>query len=262
MQKYQDVVVKASGDVVPFATVTVQAFPSGTAATIYSDNGVTTQTNPITCDANGFFSFYADDGRYQLVISGTGITTKTVTDIILDDYISNLSFTPTNVLASWQGTANSYAQLAVQNKSSGTLASTDLALYADNTIADTSGFLDIGITSSGNADPVYSVAGQNDSYIFASARSGASKTGNLVLATDNTGTGNEVRMFTNGFTQAQTAYKFRLDSLGNIYQKPPATPPTLTVNGDMVFNLTSNTNLRISVRGSDGVTRVANITLA
>jgi hypothetical protein len=40
------------------------------------------------------------------------------------------------------------------------------------------------------------------------------------------------------------------------------TPPTLTVGGDMVFNLTSNTNLRISVRGTDGTTRVANITLA
>jgi hypothetical protein len=30
----------------------------------------------------------------------------------------------------------------------------------------------------------------------------------------------------------------------------------------MVFNLTSNTNLRISVRGTDGTTRTANITLA
>jgi hypothetical protein len=29
----------------------------------------------------------------------------------------------------------------------------------------------------------------------------------------------------------------------------------------MVFNLTSNTNLRISVRGSDGVTRTTNLTL-
>jgi hypothetical protein len=38
--------------------------------------------------------------------------------------------------------------------------------------------------------------------------------------------------------------------------------PSLTVNQDMVFTLTSNTNLRISVRGTDGTTRVANITLA
>lgn len=56
--------------------------------------------------------------------------------------------------------------------------------------------------------------------------------------------------------------KMRLDSSGNLITKPPATPPTLANNGDMTMNLTSNTNLRISVRGSDGVTRVANITLA
>lgn len=41
-----------------------------------------------------------------------------------------------------------------------------------------------------------------------------------------------------------------------------AAAPSLTVNRQMVFSLTSNTNLRISVRGDDGVTRVANLTLA
>ena len=38
--------------------------------------------------------------------------------------------------------------------------------------------------------------------------------------------------------------------------------PALATNNQMVFTLTSNTNLRISVRGSDGTTRTANITLA
>lgn len=56
--------------------------------------------------------------------------------------------------------------------------------------------------------------------------------------------------------------RLRIDASGNMISRPPATPPTLTTNGQMVMNLTSNTNLRISVRGSDGVTRVANITLA
>lgn len=54
----------------------------------------------------------------------------------------------------------------------------------------------------------------------------------------------------------------RIDSSGNLIQTAPTTPPTLSTNGTMVFNLTSNTNLRVSVRGSDGVTRVANLTLA
>jgi hypothetical protein len=63
-----------------------------------------------------------------------------------------------------------------------------------------------------------------------------------------------------------TAYtpteRARIDSSGNLIQSAPTTPPLLATNGQMVFNLTSNTNLRVSVRGSDGVTRTANITLS
>jgi len=52
------------------------------------------------------------------------------------------------------------------------------------------------------------------------------------------------------------------DPSGNIIITPTSTPPTLTVNGQIAINATSNTNLRFSYRGSDGVTRVANLTLA
>jgi hypothetical protein len=54
----------------------------------------------------------------------------------------------------------------------------------------------------------------------------------------------------------------RIDQFGNWIPTVPTTPPTLTTNGQLVMNLTSNTNLRISVRGTDGTTRVANITVA
>jgi hypothetical protein len=40
------------------------------------------------------------------------------------------------------------------------------------------------------------------------------------------------------------------------------TPATLATNGELTMTATSNTNLRFSYRGSDGTTRVANITLA
>jgi hypothetical protein len=53
-----------------------------------------------------------------------------------------------------------------------------------------------------------------------------------------------------------------IDSTGNVISNVNTTAPTLTTNQQMVFALTSNTNLRISVRGTDGTTRVANITLA
>ena len=53
-----------------------------------------------------------------------------------------------------------------------------------------------------------------------------------------------------------------IDLNGNPIFTPSATPATLTTNGQLTVNATSNTNLRFSYRGSDGTTRVANITLA
>ena len=55
---------------------------------------------------------------------------------------------------------------------------------------------------------------------------------------------------------------FKIDTNGNPIFIPSNTPATLTVNGQLTVNATSNTNLRFSYRGSDGTTRVANLTLA
>lgn len=57
--------------------------------------------------------------------------------------------------------------------------------------------------------------------------------------------------------------RFRIDAAGMpIWQPSSATPATLGTNGQITMTLTSNTNLRFSARGSDGTTRVANLTLA
>ena len=56
--------------------------------------------------------------------------------------------------------------------------------------------------------------------------------------------------------------RLTIDQSGNIILATPSTPPTLATNGQLTVNATSNTNLRFSYRGSDGTTRVANITLA
>jgi hypothetical protein len=53
-----------------------------------------------------------------------------------------------------------------------------------------------------------------------------------------------------------------VDPNGSWVLGAPASPPGLLNNGTITFNLTSNTNLRISARGSDGATRVANIPLS
>jgi hypothetical protein len=102
MQKYTDVVTSArSGAAIPSASVTVKTSPGGVTATIYSDDGVTTQANPLTTDSNGEFTFYAADGEYTLTVSGTGITSRTIGPVILhdpadsDDYMpsTDVSFT-------------------------------------------------------------------------------------------------------------------------------------------------------------------------
>ena len=85
MQKYQDVVLKPDGSVIQGASVLVQTYPAGVTATIYSDDGVTTQANPMTTDSLGSFGFYAAGGIYQLAISGSQIATKTITGITLGE---------------------------------------------------------------------------------------------------------------------------------------------------------------------------------
>lgn len=55
----------------------------------------------------------------------------------------------------------------------------------------------------------------------------------------------------------------RMDNVGMmIYSPGSVTPATLATNGQYTFTPTSNTNFRISYRGTDGTTRVNNITLA
>ena len=276
MQKYYNNVISSLGKPVQGASITVLSYPSNTTATIYSDNGITVATNPLTTDQWGQFSFYAADGRYSFSVTANGVVQYSFTDVILEDVTDGGSVGTfsalvigtgavlggaTNPITSNTSSANNYIQNYIYNKTAGASSSADFVAYGDNS-TDAHGWADIGFTSSAYADATYTVTGPNESYVFGSAPSGSGKTGNLVFSTDNTGTANAIQWYAGGFTQAKTAYKMQLDQLGNFYLKPQTSPPALTINGDMVFNMTSNTNLRISFRGSDGTTRVANITLA
>lgn len=95
MQKYQDVVLKPDGSVIQGASVLVQSYPGAVTSTIYSDDGVTTQANPMTTDSLGRFAFYAADGQYQLIVSGNSIATQTITDIALSSIETQGTWTPT-----------------------------------------------------------------------------------------------------------------------------------------------------------------------
>jgi len=93
MQKYHDSVLlqylsTGTPQIGSGLTVKVYKAGTGTLATIYSDNGITAidQTAaPVVTDINGNFAFYAADGRYDINISGSGLTTIVVSDIELED---------------------------------------------------------------------------------------------------------------------------------------------------------------------------------
>lgn len=75
----------ATGVHVGLATVTVYAAGTLNVSTIYDDtlNPPTSKGNPFTTDANGFFAFYAANGRYDVKVSGAVPTTYTLADVVL-----------------------------------------------------------------------------------------------------------------------------------------------------------------------------------
>jgi len=108
----------------------------------------------------------------------------------------------TNPLIGAIGSANNYVQAYIRNTDAGGSASADFVAYPDNG-SDVSGWLDAGITSSTYNDPNYTVTGRNEGYLFMSAPNGAGSSGNLVFATDSTGTFNDMVFQTGGFTGAK-----------------------------------------------------------
>jgi len=129
------------------------------------------------------------------VVAPDGVSNITVNDNI---YLGSTaeafstSATLTNPTLIVKKTANAYVQVAAQNGSAGTNASTDFIAYTNNG-DDNSGWIDMGITSSAFNDPSFTITGPGDGYIFVSgSSSGSTDQGNLVLATDNTGTQNKI----------------------------------------------------------------------
>jgi hypothetical protein len=84
MQRYYDTVTDQRGNALAGARVAVQS--GGSNVSIYSDNGVTQKTNPMTTDANGGFSFYAANGTYDLVVtSASGVVSSLPSRVRLFD---------------------------------------------------------------------------------------------------------------------------------------------------------------------------------
>jgi len=70
-----------------------------------------------------------------------------------------------NVRAQFTSNLNSFSQINHQNTNSGTYASTDVVVTADNG-NDTQNYLDLSINSSTYSSPSYTITGPNDAYLY------------------------------------------------------------------------------------------------
>jgi hypothetical protein len=78
MKKHTDYVLDREGNAVAGAQVYVRKQIDSTLATLYSDDGVTTTSNPVTTDNDGEFSFYAADDTYKLQVFVDGVQQQEV----------------------------------------------------------------------------------------------------------------------------------------------------------------------------------------
>lgn len=81
--RYSDNVANTRGDAIGGAYVTVYISGTTTKATLYVGPSSTMQAaqNPTRTDGYGRFYFYAEPGVYDITISGSGITTYTISEV-------------------------------------------------------------------------------------------------------------------------------------------------------------------------------------
>jgi hypothetical protein len=112
MQHHFDNVQDQYGNAIGGVSVLVSLSSDGSRATIYSDNGVTATTNPLTTAPNGSFDFYAANGNYTLTVTHPDGTTS-------DAYVSLFDVTDVgsvaNDLANINAVANAIPSITTVN---------------------------------------------------------------------------------------------------------------------------------------------------
>lgn len=220
---------KNSSGAVKVIASTASGGVSSVAATVPSFLSVS--GSPIT--SSGTLAFSYSGTALPVANGGTGLTFLTASYVPYGNgtgaYVSSQNFQYdgtvlrvgtsgllgglTNPTIASTGGTNNYIQSYIYNSTNGTSASSDWVAYASNS-TDSHGWADLGFTSASYADTTYTVTGPNEAYLLGSAPSGSGATGNLVYATDNTGTTNAHQWYVGGFTQAKSAWKMQLTSAG------------------------------------------------
>ena len=199
------------------------------------------------------------------VVAPDGVSNITVNDNIYlgataEAFATTAALTNPNLVIAVN--KDNYAQLAFTNRSSNANASTDIILYSNNG-NDASGYIDMGITSSNFADAAFTATGKGDGYIFmVGAAAGNDDRGNLVLATDSTGTQNKIIFAAGGLASNNTQMTITPDQSVNINIATPSTSPTtgaLVVAGGVGITGDVNINGAITFGGTGTSVSTANL---
>jgi hypothetical protein len=169
---------------------------------------------------------------------------------------SGTAFVNPTIIA--KDTAANYIQAALVNSNEN--GSSDWVAYADNG-TDTGGWADFGFTSSNFSDPTYTITGPSDGYFFVQSLAG-SYGGNLVIATGDQGTKNDIIFATGGF---DTVDEFaRIDHGLQTFRIKATTVSTTTSTGalrvDGGVGIASNLRVGSGIFGSSTISAAANIT--
>jgi hypothetical protein len=145
--------------------------------------------------------------------------------------------------------ANNYIQSYIYNPSNTALSSADIACYPSNG-SDANGWIDMGITSNAYSYSAYPITGRNEGYILMSAPGGSGTSGNLVFATDSTGSNNGIQFYTGGFSQAKANAKMNIDGNGVEILRASASNSTsgltLTNTDNSGYGSALNWNLKLN----------------
>jgi hypothetical protein len=236
---------------------TVVSAPSSTQVVVTTPSSYTGGNIALTSVINSQMNKFTGDGNMVLATDSTGLAN----DIIiasggLQSGSEQMRFTPdngievydeifygtgakafntnadlTNAAAVFELNGSPYAQLAVHNNSSN--SSTDIIAYANNG-DDTSGWIDMGVTGSTFSQATFGITGPNDGYIFYEAPTGTTGAGNLVLATGDRGTDNNIVFAAGGYASGNEQMIIIPNERVHIEISTPSTSPTtgaLTVVG-------------------------------
>ena len=200
------------------------------------------------------------------VVAPDGVSNITVDDIIYigtGESFESLAVLTNPVFAA-EVTTTDFAQIAFRNKGNGASTSTDFIAYSNNG-SDSSGWIDMGITASTFVDPAFTITGPNDGYIFMSAPASTTGKGNLVLATDSTGTENKIVFAAGGLASDNTQMVITPDVNVHIEIPTASTSPTtgaLTIVGGVGISGDVNIAGNISFGGSGTSTSTNNLSVS